>query len=57
MKITEAGTTQDVPFDQSQLRGGYVAYTPSTSDVTVRLEVTGADGGTMSESIRAAAIP
>jgi hypothetical protein len=57
MKITEAGTTQDVPFDQSQLRGGYVTYTPSTTDVIVRLEVTGSDGGTTSESIRSAAIP
>ncbi len=57
MKITEAGTTQEVPFDQSQLRGGYVTYMPSTDDVTIRLEVTGGDGGTTSESIRSAAIP
>jgi hypothetical protein len=57
MKITEDGITETVPFDPSQLRDGYVAYTPKTTDVSIRLEVTGKDGGTMSESIRAVAIP
>jgi hypothetical protein len=57
MKITDDGITESVPFDQSQLRDGYVAYTPKTSDVSIRLEVTGKDGGTTSESIRSVAIP
>jgi hypothetical protein len=57
MKITEAGTTEVVPFDQDQLHDGYVAYTPTTNDVSIRLEVTGKDGGSTSESIRSVAIP
>lgn len=57
MKITEAGTTESVPFDQDQLRDGFVAYTPTTKDVSIRLQVTGQDGGTTSESIRTVAIP
>ena len=57
IKITEDGRTEVVPFDQTQLRDGYVAYTPKTSDVSIRLEVTGKDGATTSESIRSVAIP
>lgn len=57
MKITEDGITEAVPFDQTQLRDGYVAYSPKTTDVNIRLEVTGKDGGTTSESIRSVAIP
>jgi hypothetical protein len=57
MRITEAGTTEAVPFDQDQLHDGYVAYTPKTNDVNIRFEVTGKDGGTTSESVRSVAIP
>lgn len=57
MKITEEGITESVPFDQSQLHDGYVAYTPKTNDVNIRLEVTGKDGVTTSESVRTVAIP
>jgi hypothetical protein len=57
MNITEAGVTESVPFDQGQLRDGYVAYTPRTNDVSIRLEVTAKDGGTTMESIRSVAIP
>jgi hypothetical protein len=57
MKITEEGITESVPFDQSQLQDGYVAYTPKTNDVSIRLEVTGKDGATSSESVRTVAIP
>lgn len=57
MKITENGITEALPFDQAQLRDGYVAYTPKTNDVNIRLEVTGKDGATKSESIRSVAIP
>jgi len=57
MKITDDGITEAVPLDPSQLRDGYVSYTPKTTDVNIRLEVTGRDGGTTSESVRAVAIP
>ncbi len=57
MKITEEGITESVPFDPSQLHDGYVAYTPKTNDVSIRLEVTGKDGVTTSESVRTVAIP
>jgi hypothetical protein len=57
MSITEAGTTQAVPIDQRELRDGYVAYTPTTADVNIRFEVTGKDGNTTTETIRAVAIP
>jgi hypothetical protein len=57
MQITESGITEALAFDQRQLSDGYVAYTPNTNDVSIRLEVTGKDGGTTSESIRSVAIP
>jgi hypothetical protein len=57
MRITDDGITEAVPFEQSQLRDGYVAYNPKTTDVSIRLEVTGKNGGTTSESIRSVAIP
>ena len=57
MKITESGISQVVPFDQRELREGYVAYTPTTSDVSIRFEVTGKDGSTTTDSIRSIAIP
>ena len=56
-QITEDGITEALPFDPSQLRDGYVAYTPKTNDVSIRLEVTAKDGSTKSESIRSVAIP
>ena len=57
MKITEAGVTQAIPFDQRQLKDGYVAYTPTTTDVRITMDVTGHDGVTKTEGIRAVAIP
>ena len=57
MKIMEAGRTEVVPFDPSQLRDGYVAYTPTTNQVSVRLEVTSKDGGIVAESLQSPAIP
>jgi hypothetical protein len=57
MKIAEGGITESVNFDKDQLEDGFVAYTPTTNDVSIRLQVTGQDGGTASESIRAVAIP
>lgn len=57
MSITESGVTESVPFEAQELRDGYVAYTPKTNDVSVRLEVTGAGGRPVTESIRVVAIP
>jgi hypothetical protein len=57
MKITEAGTTQTLPFDQIQLREGYIAYMPTTNEVSIRLEVTGKDGAMASQSTQWVALP
>jgi hypothetical protein len=57
MKITEAGITQAIPFDQRQLRDGYVAYTPTTADVRITFDVTGQTGAMTTDAIRAVAIP
>jgi hypothetical protein len=57
MKIFDGEITEDVHFDQRQLKDGYVAYVPSTNDVTIRLEVHGSDGSTIAESVRSIATP
>jgi hypothetical protein len=57
ISISEAGVTEAVPFDARELQEGYVAYTPKTNDVSIRLEVTARDGAATAESIRVVAIP
>ncbi len=57
MSISEAGVTEAAPFDARELKEGYVAYTPKTNDVSIRFEVTAADGAATAESIRVVAIP
>jgi hypothetical protein len=57
LRITEGGTTEVVPIDQTQLRDGYVDYAPKTSEVAIRMDVIGKDGATKSEAIRAVGIP
>jgi hypothetical protein len=57
MRITDGGQTEVIEFEPHQLQDGAVAYTPATNDVNIRLEVSGADGGSMVESIRVVAIP
>ncbi len=57
MKITESGLTQAIPFDQRQLRDGYVAYTPTTTDVRITFDVTGQNGSTTTEAVKSVAIP
>jgi hypothetical protein len=49
--------TQVIPIDKQQLLNGYVAYTPMTNDVSIRFEVTAANGSTTTESLRAVAMP
>ena len=57
MSITENGITEAVPFEPSELRQGYVAYTPKTNDVSVQFEVASADGTITTESVRVVATP
>ena len=57
MKITDDGITENVPFDQAQLRDGYVVYGPKTNDVNIRLEVTSKKGVTTTESVRSVTLP
>jgi hypothetical protein len=57
LKITDDGITEALPFDQGRFQEEFVAYTPKTNDVSIRLEVTGRDGGRTSESVRAVTIP
>jgi hypothetical protein len=57
MKITEAGVTQVIPISERELRDGYVSYTPTTNDVRIAFDVTSQGGKTVTESIRAVAIP
>jgi hypothetical protein len=57
MRIWDGGISEVLPFDNRQLQDGSVVYRPQTNDVTVRLEVIGHDGHTISESVRAVAVP
>jgi hypothetical protein len=57
LKITDDGITEALPFDQGRFPEEFVAYTPKTNDVSIRLEVTLRDGGRTSESVRAVTIP
>jgi len=57
MKVTEGEMSELIPLDRRDLRDGSVSYSPMTNDVRIRLEVTGADGKSTSESARVVAIP
>jgi hypothetical protein len=57
MSISGTGVTDAVLFDSRELRSGYVAYTPKANDVSIRFEVTAADGTATTESIRVVATP
>lgn len=57
MRITDGSETEVIAFDPSQLLDGAVAYTPNTNDVSIKFEVTAADGSSTAESVRAVAIP
>jgi hypothetical protein len=41
-----------ITLDAGQLRDGHVAYTPLTSDVNIRLEVSAPDGKSIGESVQ-----
>ena len=57
MKVTEGEMSEVIPLDRRDLRDGSVSYLPMTNDVRVRLEVTGPQGASVSESARVVAIP
>lgn len=57
LHITEGAMTEGIPVDRQELRDGYVAYSPKTSDVNIRFEVTGPSGRVTSESVRVVAKP
>jgi hypothetical protein len=57
MRISDGGVQEVLELDATQLRNGTVAYSPTSNDVTVRLEVNSVDGTTSSESMRPVASP
>jgi hypothetical protein len=57
LNISEANVKQAIALDVRGLQEGYFAYTPKTSNVNIRFEVTAADGSAIAESIRALATP
>jgi hypothetical protein len=57
IEIAEGDVTEKIPIDSQDLRDGFVAYTPKTNDVSIRFEVSGADGDSTTESVRVVAIP
>jgi TonB family protein len=53
LEITDGAQHENVDMDLALLRSGSIEYSPSTSDVVFRMEVTGADQTkTTSESVR-----
>jgi protein TonB len=51
--ISDGAQQEPVKLDTAQLRGGRIVYSPATSDVTFRMEVSGQNGATVaSESLR-----
>lgn len=57
IRISDGDITEAVPFDSKQLQDGSLIYRPHTNDVTVRMEVSERNGGQVSESVRAVAMP
>ncbi|HUJ50531.1 MAG TPA: hypothetical protein VLW25_10040 [Bryobacteraceae bacterium] len=52
LRIVDGPVTDVSHLDAQQLRDGYVAYQPSTTNLDVRLEVKTRDGGAAAESVR-----
>jgi hypothetical protein len=57
MRISDGDASEVVPFDTDQLKDGHLTYQPVTNDVSLRLEVINREGQTVSESVRAVAMP
>ena len=57
LEIMEGDVSEKIPLDRQERRDGYVAYTPKTNDVYVRLVVNAADNKSSTESVRVVAIP
>ena len=52
LSISDGPQHENIDIDLAQLRNGSVAYTPITSDVSFRLEITGPDNRPQSEYVR-----
>ena len=57
MHISDGGVKEVIELDGKQLRNGGVAYSPTSKDVTVQLEISGVDGTRSSESVNSVAVP
>jgi hypothetical protein len=57
MRVSDGDASEVIPFDARQLQDGYLVYRPLTNDVSIRLEVSQADGQSVSESVRVVAMP
>ncbi len=55
LSIIDGDHTEDVDLDLGTLRSGSIVYSPITNDVGFRLEVNGANGSPVGESVRALA--
>jgi TonB family protein len=55
LQIIDGDHTEDVDLDLGTLHSGSIVYSPITNDVAFRLEVSGADGTPVGESVRALA--
>ena len=44
MRISDGGLDEVIESDAKQLHDGAVAYSPTSTDITVRLEIKGVDG-------------
>jgi len=52
LQIDDGSQHRDVPLDSEQVADGAVLYRPGSGDVTFRLTIHGAQGATVSESMR-----
>ena len=52
LSIQDGKVQRNLDLDKTQLAGGSYLYTPAGDDILFRLEVYGADGGSVSQSIR-----
>jgi hypothetical protein len=52
MSITEGDMTERIPVDHQELREGYLAYKPKTSEVSIHFEAIGPGGRVTTEFVR-----
>lgn len=52
VRITDGKTNQVAELSREQLKDGYIAYLPTTRDVSVEVQVKARNGSTTTESVR-----